>query len=123
MNSGVMRCWYNELLVRKGDSGQVIISTGSIYFQNGQSWPTYPPEEKVLKIPTKDGWYTILLALEPFKVTRRRGTIKGFKVKPKVLPGLSWDYDSDKEPLASVYREGDQIRIEDRRRFLTPSMD
>ena len=119
MSSGVVRGWYNELLVHEGKAQRVIISTGGICFQNGQTWPIYPPEEKTLEIPTDDGWYTVLLRLEPFKVTNRGESWKGFRVRPEVLPGLSWDYDSDKEPLAAVYREGDRIRIEDRRRFLT----
>jgi len=70
----------------------------------------YPPAvaRRGLSIPDDGEWYTVVLRLQA-----------DGSLAHALLPGLCWDYDADKVPLAGVRRwPGGQPEIVDRRPFV-----
>jgi len=109
ITSGVLRGWADDYLVHDAETGQAIVSQGMAVSKNGQPWDNR--DELGLTIPDDGEWYTVVLVWIPVEPN-------GWRVEHRVLPGLSYDEDVDKTPLAQVCSVNGELRIEDRRQFL-----
>lgn len=107
-NYGVMRFMRDEFAVEQESPWTVTIGTGFAVLANGQTWPA--DSKQSLDVPAGDDWYTVAL------VGRRFGD--DYIIEPKVLRGISYDYDQNKVPLATVRTIGHKMIVEDRRRFM-----
>lgn len=103
---GVLRFWLGEYEVQAAGGNRAVIEPGGVVFPGNHTWDD--DTEQAITVPDDGEWYTVLLALKPVEP-------KGWHVHPAVLPGLAWDNDRDKVPLALARVQDGQLEIEDRR--------
>ena len=101
---GVIHGWLNEYETHAGETCpdeecEIVISSGAVIFHNGHHWDNN--EEQTLFVPDDGNWYTVAQVIYPVEP-------RGWLVSLELLPGLSWDYDLGKEPLAQMTRLAEQ---------------